>query len=372
VPATHWGRIKPPAFFNPANLGIRASRSGYRIASPPSSKHSVGCSIPPTKRKSSPCSPRSFIFPRISPRNTTGRSLTPPRRSPPKTRNSTSADSKNVLKTSRRSGRAVGRPSAFGPTNITTRRITRRHSRNQSKPTMRRIHLRQNIFRLLAGTNLDRAGAWRTRSAAKRTHPRRSQNRSHKARPKTECTRSSASIPPTSAKAFANIKTTDNDEVGGRIQRCRRSLQWRKGTPLLSTNPAQADKDFIRAWRLYSFARWPVPASAGKKNVPTPKRSKLFLAHAKNDGPAVGSACTFRSKALKSSATLRLPKNAKGSPCPWSSPSAASTARKEDLTENFGVVPEFRHRLYRAWIRPAPGQATHQGQRKPPIACFPK
>ncbi len=41
--------------------------------SPPSSKHSVGCSIPPTKRKSSPCSPRSFIFPRISRRNTTGR-----------------------------------------------------------------------------------------------------------------------------------------------------------------------------------------------------------------------------------------------------------------------------------------------------------
>jgi len=31
------------------------------------------------------------------------------------------------------------------------------------------------------------------------------------------------------------------------------------------TDPAKANGDYIRAWRLYSFGRWPIPASPGKQ-----------------------------------------------------------------------------------------------------------
>ena len=32
-----------------------------------------------------------------------------------------------------------------------------------------------------------------------------------------------------------------------------------------ATNPNQANADYLRAWRLYYFAQWPVPSSSGKQ-----------------------------------------------------------------------------------------------------------
>ena len=34
---------------------------------------------------------------------------------------------------------------------------------------------------------------------------------------------------------------------------------------LEQTDPKKANADYIRAWRLYSFGRWPIPASPGKQ-----------------------------------------------------------------------------------------------------------
>jgi len=108
-----------------------------------------------------------------------------------------------------------------------------------------------------------------------------------------------------------------------------------EGNSLLASNPAQADKDFVRAWRLYSFARWPVPASAGKKHAYA-KALEAFLAHAKMmDPPLEVVHIPFEGSEIVG--YLRLPKNAKG-PVPVVIAISGLDSRKEDLTENFGVV----------------------------------
>src|ERR1700688_1975876 len=58
-------------------------------------------------------------------------------------------------------------------------------------------------------------------------------------------------------EAFANIKTTDNDEWAVAFSAVA-DRYFAEGNSLLSSNPAKADADFVRAWRLYSFGRWPV------------------------------------------------------------------------------------------------------------------
>jgi len=135
-------------------------------------------------------------------------------------------------------------------------------------------------------------------------------------------------------EAFANIKTTDNDEWAAAFSAVA-DRYMAEGNSLLSANPAQADKDFIRAWRLYSFGRWPVPASAGKKRAYA-KALEAFLAHAKMmDPPLEVVHIPFEGSEIVG--YLRLPKNAKG-PVPMVIAISGLDSRKEDLTENFGVV----------------------------------
>jgi esterase FrsA len=135
-------------------------------------------------------------------------------------------------------------------------------------------------------------------------------------------------------EAFANVKTTDNDEWAAAFSAVA-DRYMSEGNSLLSTNPAQADKDFVRAWRLYSFGRWPVPASPGKKRAYA-KALEAFLAHAKMmDPPLEVIHIPFESSEIIG--YLRLPKNAKG-PVPMVIAISGLDSRKEDLTENFGVV----------------------------------
>jgi esterase FrsA len=135
-------------------------------------------------------------------------------------------------------------------------------------------------------------------------------------------------------EAFSNIKTSDNDEWAAAFSAVA-DRYMAEGNSLLSSNPAQADKDFVRAWRLYSFARWPVPASPGKKRAYA-KALEAFLAHAKMmDPPLEVVHIPFEGSEIVG--YLRLPKNAKG-PVPVVIAISGLDSRKEDLTENFGVV----------------------------------
>ena len=135
-------------------------------------------------------------------------------------------------------------------------------------------------------------------------------------------------------QAFAAIKTSDYDEwaaafiaVGDRYMSEAQSLE--------RTDPAKANADYIRAWRIYSFGRWPVPASPGKQRAYT-KALEAFLAHAKfMDPPLEVVRIPFAGSEIVG--YLRLPKTAEG-PVPVVVAISGLDSRKEDLSENFGAV----------------------------------
>ena len=135
-------------------------------------------------------------------------------------------------------------------------------------------------------------------------------------------------------QAFAAIKTSDYDEwaaafiaVGDRYMSEAKSLG--------RSDPVKANADYIRAWRIYSFGRWPVPASPGKQRAYA-KALEAFLAHAKfMDPPLEVVRIPFAGSEIVG--YLRLPKNAKG-PVPVVIAISGLDSRKEDLSENFGAV----------------------------------
>lgn len=135
-------------------------------------------------------------------------------------------------------------------------------------------------------------------------------------------------------QAFAAIKTSDYDEwaaafiaVGDRYMAEAKSLE--------ASDPVKANADYIRAWRLYSFGRWPVPSSAGKQRAYA-KALDAFLAHAKfMDPPLEVVRIPFEGSEIVG--YLRLPKSAKG-PAPVVIAISGLDSRKEDLSENFGAI----------------------------------
>jgi esterase FrsA len=135
-------------------------------------------------------------------------------------------------------------------------------------------------------------------------------------------------------EAFVSIKTSDNDEwaaafsaVADRYMAQAKSLE--------ATDPAKASATYVRAWRLYSFGRWPVPSSPGKQRAYA-KALEAFLAHARfMDPPLEVVHIPFEGSEIVG--YLRLPKNAKG-PVPVVLAISGLDSRKEDLSENFGAV----------------------------------
>ena len=138
-------------------------------------------------------------------------------------------------------------------------------------------------------------------------------------------------------EAFEKIHTKDKDEwaeafmgVAVRYFNEARSLE--------KTDPAKANADYIRAWKLYSFGRWPIPASPGKQRS-YEKAIEAFLAHARFfDPPLEVVRIPFEGKEI--TGYLRLPKNAKG-PVPIVIAVNGLDSRKEDLTESFSAILPF-------------------------------
>jgi esterase FrsA len=138
-------------------------------------------------------------------------------------------------------------------------------------------------------------------------------------------------------EAFNSIHSRDKDEwaaafmgVADRYMNEAKSLE--------KTNPTKANADYIRAWRLYSFGRWPVPASPGKQRS-YEKALQAYLAHARfMDPPLEIVKIPFEGKEIIG--YLRLPKNAKG-PVPLVLAVNGLDSRKEDLTESFSAILPF-------------------------------
>ena len=123
-------------------------------------------------------------------------------------------------------------------------------------------------------------------------------------------------------EALAAVKTRDKDEwaaafmsVADRYMNQAKSLE--------ASDPTKANADYIRAWRIYSFGRWPVPASPGKQKSYA-KALEAFQAHTRFlDPPLEVVRIPFEGKQIVG--YLRLPKNATG-PVPLV---IASTAAKK-------------------------------------------
>lgn len=137
-------------------------------------------------------------------------------------------------------------------------------------------------------------------------------------------------------EAFASIHTKDKDEwaaafikVGDRYVNEAKSLE--------ASDPGKANANYIRAWRIYSFGRWPVPVSPGKQQSYA-KALEAFLAHTKFlDPPLQVVHIPFEGKEIVG--YLRLPKDAKG-PVPLVIAVNGLDSRKEDLSESFaGILP---------------------------------
>src|SRR6202142_2005546 len=138
-------------------------------------------------------------------------------------------------------------------------------------------------------------------------------------------------------EAFASIKTKDRDEgaaafiaVGDRWMAEAKSLE--------KSDPAKADADYIRAWRVYSFGRWPVPSSPGKERS-YEKALEAFRAHAKFwDPPMEIVHIPFEGKEIIG--YLRFPKNSTGR-VPLVIAVNGLDSRKEDLSESFSATSPF-------------------------------
>jgi esterase FrsA len=138
-------------------------------------------------------------------------------------------------------------------------------------------------------------------------------------------------------EAFNSIRTRDKDEwaaafmgVADRYMNEAKSLE--------KTDPAKANADYIRAWRLYSFGRWPIPASPGKQRS-YEKAIEAFRAHAFLwDPPLEIVKIPFEGKEIIG--YLRLPKNANG-PVPLVLAVNGLDSRKEDLSESFSAILPF-------------------------------
>ena len=138
-------------------------------------------------------------------------------------------------------------------------------------------------------------------------------------------------------EAFNSIHTRDKDEwAAAFIGVADRYMNEAKA--LEKTDPAKANADYIRAWRLYSFGRWPIPASPGKQRS-YEKAIEAFLAHARFwDPPLEIVKIPFEGKEIIG--YLRLPKNTNG-PVPLVLAVNGLDSRKEDLSESFSAILPF-------------------------------
>jgi len=137
--------------------------------------------------------------------------------------------------------------------------------------------------------------------------------------------------------AFESIHTADKDEWAAGFMRVA-DRYFNEAKSLEKSDSAKADADYIRAWRLYSFGRWPIPASPGKQRS-YEKAIESFLDHAKfYDPPLEVVHIPFEGKEIIG--YLRLPKNAKG-PVPLVIAVNGLDSRKEDLTESFSAILQF-------------------------------
>jgi esterase FrsA len=140
-------------------------------------------------------------------------------------------------------------------------------------------------------------------------------------------------VPAEVREALARLTSLDRDEwaaswsqIGDRYMSAGEALG--RGTP-------KAREQFMAAWRYYSFARWPVPLSAGKERA-YGKAMLAFLAAAESLDPKL-EVVRIPFEGSEIVGYLRLPAGAPG-PVPVIISIGGLDSRKEDMIERFGAL----------------------------------
>jgi esterase FrsA len=135
-------------------------------------------------------------------------------------------------------------------------------------------------------------------------------------------------------EAFDSIAKMDDDQWAAAFVHVA-DRYMAQGKELEASDSAKAGADYLRAWRLYSFGRWPVPSSVGKQQAYA-KALEAFLANARLlDPPLEMVRIPFEGTEIVG--YLRLPKNARG-PVPVVIAISGLDSRKEDMAVNFSAI----------------------------------
>jgi esterase FrsA len=138
-------------------------------------------------------------------------------------------------------------------------------------------------------------------------------------------------------EAFDSIHRMDNDEWAAAFSKVA-DRYMAEGKTFEATDSSKAARAYTRAWRLYSFGRWPVPVSPGKK-LAFAKALEAFRAAARFlDPPLEVVHIPFEGKEIIG--YLRLPRNAKG-PVPVMLAISGLDSRKEDMATNYGTILDY-------------------------------
>jgi esterase FrsA len=135
-------------------------------------------------------------------------------------------------------------------------------------------------------------------------------------------------------EALSNIKTRDRDEWAGAWSAVADRYYKAAAT---ASSPEERRKDYLRAWRLYYFAQWPVAASEGKKAAYA-KALDAFVRSTESLTPAIEVVhIPFEGKEIVG--YLRLPPSING-PVPIVFAISGLDSRKENLAETYGALVE--------------------------------
>jgi len=129
--------------------------------------------------------------------------------------------------------------------------------------------------------------------------------------------------------ALSNIATLDRDEWAAAWSAFAANYAASAKAAEAAGRIAEAQENYLQAWRLYSFARWPTPNSPGKQRA-YEKALEAFQGYARHlDPPPEVVRIPFEGKEIVG--LLRLPKGARGAPLVLTI--SALDSRKEDNVE---------------------------------------
>jgi len=133
-------------------------------------------------------------------------------------------------------------------------------------------------------------------------------------------------------EAFKSIKTLDRDEWAGAW--IALGDRYYAKAQAAAANSPEAIANYLRAWRLYSFGRWPVPSSPGKLRAYTKALQAFLAASTALDPPLEIVRIPFEGSHVI--AYMRLPKD--NGPVPIVIAISGLDSRKENLVDSFGVI----------------------------------